>query len=143
MDPYGFVVRFVEETFTAEQEDTLDLHSIVMNGEEVYQRGGEKNMTVTIPAEMGKLALQYASVNSTKGTTAVQLNDKAVEGSFANTDAVTLPVKNGDTVKILRDNVAYTITVRIIASNEAEILSAAIPELDFGANFLPTARMHV
>ena len=121
-------------SFTAEQEDTLDLHSIVVNGEEVYQRGGEKNMTVTIPAEMGKMALQYASVNNTKGTTAVQLNDNAVEGSFSNTDAVTLTVKNGDTVKILRDNVAYTVTVRTIASNEAKIQSAAIPELDFSAN---------
>ena len=121
-------------SFTGDREDTLDLYSITVNGQNIYTRGGEQEMQVNVPVECGTLAVQYAAVNPTLGTTELRINDIPVVGLAENRAAAALPVQDGDVVTVLRGGQTYRITVKTVASNAAQVVEVAMEELDFTAD---------
>lgn len=110
-------------------EHTSELHSIYINAGQVFAREEGRTITVMIPEESKKLLLSYSSVNDEVGATVIYQNDQTVAGNHQNSDSLVLEVKDGDHIKIVREENEYMLTIEHIPSSAAAIRRIKIDEL--------------
>ncbi|WP_044296133.1 InlB B-repeat-containing protein [Robinsoniella peoriensis] len=134
VDQYGTPgIPAAAETVIGEGEATAELKSLKLNGQQLYNKGGDqKEFTFNIPVELEKAELSYESVNNEVGLIEISRNGMQLEGELKNSDDIVIPIDNGDTYTIKRsDTDIYVIHIKMIQDSNTQIDQIALDELGF------------